>query len=76
MSNAEFETQLTKHLQVALGHLVEHHLGDVMRALVQEIESMTSDMGYYFDNKEACDAFDAAADALKKGLDAEAKTLF
>lgn len=88
MSNAEFETQqhqeeldhmtnqMDAYLQVALGHLVEHHLGDVMRALVQEIESMTSDMGYYFDNKEACDAFDVAADALKKGLDAEAKTLF
>ena len=68
MSNAELETQLTKHLQVALGHLVEHHTGDVMRALVQEIESMTSDMGFYFDNKEACDAFDVAAAALRKGL--------
>ena len=61
--------QIDSYPHAAIGHLVEHHLGDVMRALVQEIESMTSDMGYYFDNKQACDAFEVAANALKMGLD-------
>ena len=68
LKEQEMTNQIDSYPHAAIRHLVEHHLGDVMRALVQEIESMTSDMGYYFDNKDECDAFDAAADALKRGL--------
>lgn len=66
-------SQLTDHLRVALGHLIEHHLDVVMRALVHEIDSMTSDMGFYLDNQSACDAFDVAAEALKQGLAADSE---
>jgi len=66
-------TKIDAHLQVALDHLTEHHLSEVIRALIKKIDSMTEDMGFYLDNKEACDAFDYASAALKHGLEADGK---
>ena len=66
-------SQIDAYPQQALDHLTKHHLGDVIRALIKEIDSMTEDMGFYFDNKEACDAFDYASAALKHGLKADEK---
>ena len=66
-------SQIDAYPQAALDHLIEHHLSEVIRALIKEIDSMTEDIGFYVDNKEACDAFDYASAALKHGLEAGGK---
>ena len=61
-------SQIDAYLQEALSHLMDEHLGEVMRALTKEIGLMTSDMGYYLSNQSSCDEFLVAAEALKRGL--------
>jgi hypothetical protein len=53
-------SQIDAYPQAALDHLTEHHLSEVIRALIKKIDSMT-------------DALDYASAALKHGLEADGK---